>query len=65
MKWVIQFLLAIELEINYLNNMKKEKWNPNDWQGRRKEQVEGHAMMALISIVGLMGILMVLSLIAN
>lgn len=45
--------------------MKKEKWNPNDWQGRRKEQVEGHAIMALISIVGLMGILMVLSLMAN
>ena len=34
--------------------MKKEKWNPNDWQGRRKEQVEGHAIGALISIVGFM-----------
>ena len=21
--------------------MKNKKWNPNDWQGRRKEQVEG------------------------
>ncbi len=20
--------------------MKNEKWNPNDWQGRRKDQVE-------------------------
>jgi|TARA_R100001086_G_scaffold49484_1_gene21956 hypothetical protein len=30
-------------------------------QGRRKEQVEGHAIMALIGIVGIIVILTVLS----
>ena len=45
--------------------MKKEKWDPNDWQGRRKEQVEGHAIMAMIGVLGVMGILLVLALIAQ
>jgi len=38
--------------------MKKEKWNPNDWQGRRKEQVEGHAIMAMIGVLGVMLVLL-------
>ena len=45
--------------------MKKEKWNPNDWQGRSKEQVEGHAIMAMIGVLVIMGMLLVLSLIAQ
>jgi hypothetical protein len=42
--------------------MNKEKWNPNDYQGRRKEQVEGHAIGALISVVGFMVLLLLMSL---
>tara|TARA_Y100001972_G_scaffold81412_1_gene98877 strand:+ start:623 stop:760 length:138 start_codon:yes stop_codon:yes gene_type:complete len=38
--------------------MKKEKWNPNDWQGRRKDQVEGHAIMAMIGVLGVMLVLL-------
>mgnify|MGYP001500766191 CR=1 FL=1 len=34
-------------------------------QGRRKEQVEGHAIMALISITGIMVILSVLIFLSN
>ena len=34
-------------------------------QGRRKEQVEGHAIMALISVTGIMVILSVLIFLSN
>tara|TARA_B100000900_G_C20463940_1_gene668478 strand:+ start:338 stop:472 length:135 start_codon:yes stop_codon:yes gene_type:complete len=44
--------------------MKKYKFNPNDFQGRRKEQVEGHAIMALIGIGGILVMLSILSLIS-
>ena len=30
-------------------------------QGRRKEQVEGHALMAMIGLIGLLGCLIFLS----
>lgn len=33
-------------------------------QGRRKEQVEGHALMAMIGLIGLLGCLIFLSIIA-
>ena len=39
--------------------MKKNKWDPNDWQGRSKKQYESSAMGATISIGGL--ILLILS----
>lgn len=39
--------------------MKKNKWDPNDWQGRSKKQYESSAIGATVSIGGL--ILLILS----
>lgn len=33
--------------------MEDKDWNPNDWQGRSKKQVETNEKLAGISIIGL------------
>lgn len=30
----------------------KDNWNPNDWQGRSKRQVENNEMLAMVSVIG-------------
>ena len=34
-----------------MNNMKKNDWNPNDWQGRSRKQVETSETLAGISMI--------------
>lgn len=31
----------------------KDNWNPNDWQGRSKRQVENNKTLAMISVIGI------------
>lgn len=31
----------------------KDNWNPNDWQGRSKRQVENNETLAMISVIGI------------
>jgi hypothetical protein len=33
--------------------MKNKKWNTNDWQGKRKDQIESSYKIAFYSIVGM------------
>lgn len=30
----------------------KDNWNPNDWQGRSKKQVENNETLAMVSVIG-------------
>lgn len=42
--------------ITYIQNtikMEDKDWNPNDWQGRSKKQVETNETLAGISVIGL------------
>ena len=41
---------------------KKEEWNPNEWQGRSKEQVDSNNWVAAVTII-LMGIVIIFSVI--
>lgn len=34
-----------------MNNMKKNDWNPKDWQGRSRKQVETSETLAGISMI--------------
>jgi hypothetical protein len=31
--------------------MKKEKWNPEDWQGRSQKQVEGYNTIVVYTMI--------------
>lgn len=31
----------------------KDNWNPNEWQGRSKRQVENNEVLAIISVIGI------------
>lgn len=33
--------------------MNQNNWNPNDWQGRSKRQVENNELLAMVSVIGL------------
>jgi|TARA_B100000900_G_C20224864_1_gene571408 hypothetical protein len=49
---------------NHMESNKREE-DIKYRQGRRKEQVEGHAMMALISILGIVVLLVIMSWLAS
>lgn len=44
-------------------SMKKEEWNPEDWQGKRKEQVEFSLAIAFLSmlVIGFIGLFLVIT----
>ena len=44
--------------------MKNNEWNPNDWQGRRKDQVEYNNQIGVISM-SLLLISLVLLILSN
>ena len=31
----------------------KDNWNPNDWQGRSKRQVQNNETLAMVSVIGI------------
>jgi uncharacterized membrane protein YidH (DUF202 family) len=31
----------------------KDNWNPNDWQGRSRRQVQNNETLAMVSVVGI------------
>jgi len=31
----------------------KDNWNPNDWQGRSKRQVQSNETLAMVSVIGI------------
>ena len=31
----------------------KDNWNPNDWQGRSKRQVQSNETPAMVSVIGI------------
>lgn len=44
--------------------MKNKNWNPNDWQGRSKKNVETSYKLTFYSIVGMIATLIIASLIS-
>lgn len=43
---------------------KNDEWNPMEWQGRSKQQVETSNTLAMISIVGLVVLLIISAIIS-
>jgi hypothetical protein len=44
-------------------SMKKEEWNPEDWQGKTKDQVEFSLAMAFLGllVIGIVAVFLVLT----
>lgn len=47
-----------------MKKMHKDDWEPRDWQGKRRDQVETSALMAMLALGGLILLVVFLSIVS-